>query len=157
MKSIFIVDANVGKLAKRLRMLGFDTLFINGIDDDELIRIALREGRIILTKDKGIMHRRIVSIGKVRALLIESDKIRDQTVQVIDALKLGPEFDKFSICMECNESLEYRTKEEVHDLVPPYIRKTQEYYMQCPRCNRVYWRGTHWANMSQELEELSIG
>lgn len=156
-KLTFIADANVGKLAKRLRMLGFDTLFVSGIDDDELIRIALKEGRIILTKDRGILHRRIVSIGKVRAILIESDKVREQIRQVIDTLGLGPDFDTFSLCMECNESLEHRGKEEVHELVPPYVRKTQEQYMQCPRCERIYWRGTHWEKMSKELEGLFTG
>lgn len=156
-KLTFIADANVGKLAKRLRMLGFDTLFVSGIDDDELIRIALKEGRIILTKDRGILHRRIVSIGKVRAILIESDKVREQIRQVIDTLGLGPDFDTFSLCMECNEPLEHRGKEEVHELVPPYVRKTQEQYMQCPRCERIYWRGTHWEKMSKELEGLFTG
>ncbi len=156
-KSIFIADANVGKLAKRLRMLGFDTLFVNGIDDDDLIRIALNEGRIILTKDRGILHRRIVSIGKVWALLIESDTISEQISQVVRTLDLGPDFDQFSLCMECNEPLVHREKEEVHELVPPYVRKTQEQYMQCPRCERIYWRGTHWEKMSKELEGLSTG
>lgn len=155
-KLTFIADANVGKLAKWLRMLGINTLYINGIDDDELIRIALNEGRVILTKDRGILHRRIVTIGNVRALLIESDKIREQISQVIQTLDLGPIFDKFSLCMECNEILEKRTKEEVKNLVPPYVRKTQEQYMQCPRCERIYWRGTHWERMSKELEGLSL-
>ena len=154
MKPKFIVDVNVGRLARRLRMLGYDTLFINGVNDDELIRMSLKENRILLTRDTGIMQRRVVTASKVKAVLIESDDVREQLWQVVQTLGLGPEFDSFSLCMECNEPLVSRSKEDVRNLVPPYVFKTQKKYMQCPNCNRVYWRGTHWVKMIQELEAL---
>ena len=151
----FIVDLNVGKLAKRLRMSGYDTLFIKVLDNNEIIRVALEEERILLTKDTGIMKRRVVFTGKVVAILIESDNVREQLRQVVQALQLAPVPHPFSLCMECNEALTSREKEEVCDLVPPYVFKTQEHYMQCPNCLRVYWRGTHWQGMQQELEALT--
>lgn len=150
----FIVDLNVGRLAKRLRMMGYDAVFINGLDDDELVRIALREGRILLTKDQGITRRRIVSSGKVRALLITDGDVHRQLRQVIRAFDLESGSRPFTRCMECNESLLSRTKPEVRDLVPPYVYATQDQYMQCPRCGRVYWRGTHWERMNHEIHGM---
>ena len=150
----FIVDLNVGRLARRLRMMGYDTLFINSLDD-ELIRIALSDERVLLTKDSGIMRRRIAATGRLRAVLIQSDDVRAQFRQVVQTLHLEASSNPFSRCMECNEPLIPRTKEEIRDLVPPYVFKTQEQYVQCPKCHRVYWRGTHWQRMAQELREMA--
>ena len=150
----FIVDLNVGRLARRLRMMGYDAVFINGLDDDELVRIALREGRILLTKDQGIMRRRIVACGKVRALLITDGDVRRQLRQVVRAFDLEAGSRPFTRCMECNEPLHARTKAEVRHLVPPYVYATQDQYMQCPRCGRVYWRGTHWERMNHEIRGM---
>jgi hypothetical protein len=150
----FIVDVNVGKLAKWLRIMGYDALFINGIDDDELIRIAIDEGRILLTKDTGILRRRVVYSGELKLVLIRDDDIKGQLRQVIQTLNLNCELKPFSRCIECNEPLLPRSREEVRDLVPPYVYKTQTQYMQCPSCHRIYWRGTHWQRMKSELEKL---
>ncbi|MFW0859313.1 MAG: Mut7-C RNAse domain-containing protein [Dehalococcoidia bacterium] len=154
MKPKFIVDLNVGKLAKRLRMLGYDALFINGLDDNELVRIALKEGRVLLTRDTGILRRGVAFTGKIKVVLIEADNVREQLRQVAEMLQLESGSDPFSLCLECNQPLIPRGREEVHDLVPPYVFRTQEQYMQCPGCNRIYWRGTHWQRMNEELEEL---
>ncbi|MCL0088547.1 Mut7-C RNAse domain-containing protein [Dehalococcoidia bacterium] len=154
MKPRFIVDLNVGKLAKRLRMLGYDALFINGLDDNELVRIALKEGRVLLTRDTGILRRGVAFTGKIKVVLIEADNVREQLRQVVETLHLEWGSDPFSLCLECNEPLIPRRKEEVRDLVPPYVLQTQEQYVQCPGCNRIYWRGTHWQRMREELAEL---
>jgi uncharacterized protein with PIN domain len=154
MKPKFIVDLNVGKLAKRLRMLGYDALFINGLNDDELVRIALKEGRVLLTKDTGILRRGVVFTGKIKVVLIEAENVREQLRQVVETLHLEPDSDPFSLCLECNIPLIPRGKEEVRDLVPPHVFRAQEQYVQCPVCNRIYWRGTHWQRMREELEEL---
>ncbi|MBT9160956.1 MAG: hypothetical protein DDT24_00560 [Chloroflexi bacterium] len=131
MKPRFIVDLNVGKLAKRLRMLGYDALFINGLDDNELVRIALKEGRVLLTRDTGILRRGVAFIGKIKVVLIEADNVREQLRQVVEALHLESGSDPFSLCLECNEPLIPRGREEVRDLVPPYVFRTQEQYVQC--------------------------
>ena len=154
MRAKFIVDLNVGKLAKRLRMMGYDTVFINGLDDPELVRIALREGRILLTRDTGILRRRIVSTGKVKALLIDEGDVRRQLRQVVGVFNLEVDSRPFTRCMECNEPLVSREKDEVRDLVPPYVFATQSQYMQCPKCQRIYWRGTHWERMNHELQGM---
>ena len=149
----FIVDANVGKLARWLRMLGYDTIFMNDIDDSVLVDIGLKEERVLLTKDTQIMLRRIVTSGKVKALLTAEDDPKEQMRHVITEMKLDRERE-FTLCLECNVPLVPRHKDEVRDLVPPYVYKTQTQYHQCPICGRIYWRGTHWKHMNQELEML---
>lgn len=156
MRPRFIVDTNVGKLARWLRMMGYDTLFINPIDDAGLIRIALREKRVLLTKDTQIMLRRVVTSGKLQVILIDGDDPREQLRQVARTMKLDQER-QFTRCLECNEPLVHRDKEDVRDLVPPYVFQTQSQYFQCPACHRIYWRGTHWQRMKRELERLMEG
>ena len=150
----FIVDNNVGKLAKWLRIMGYDTLFFSSRNDAHLITTALAEGRVILTRDTQIMKRRVVTSGKLRAILIQSDKPELQIHQVIDSLNLDCQFRPFTICLECNQYLVTRNKQEVENLVPPYVFRTQNQYMQCPTCHRIYWRGTHWQAMTQKLEDF---
>lgn len=150
----FIVDSNVGRLARWLRIAGFDTIFINDLDDNRLVRLALSESRVLLTKDTQILKRRVVATGRLKVILIESEEVKAQLRQVIKALNLGDKIKPFTLCLECNQPLVPREKEEVEGLVPPYVFKTQTQYMQCPSCHRVYWRGTHWQRMSRELEKI---
>jgi uncharacterized protein with PIN domain len=151
----FIVDNNVGKLAKWLRMIGYDTLFFNGSDDSQMVATALAEGRVILTKDTQIMKRRVVTSGRLKAILIQSDEPERQMRQVIDSLNLDWQFKPFTICLECNQPLVERSKQQVSDLVPPYVFKTQNQYMECPACHRIYWRGTHWQAMTEKLKKFA--
>jgi uncharacterized protein with PIN domain len=150
----FIVDSNVGRLARWLRIAGFDTIFINDLDDNRLVRLALSEGRVLLTKDTQILKRRVVATGRLKVILIESEEVKEQLRQVVKELNLVDEIKPFTLCLECNQPLVHREKEEVEGLVPPYVFKTQTQYMQCPSCHRVYWRGTHWQRMSRELEKI---
>jgi uncharacterized protein with PIN domain len=151
----FIVDSNVGRLARWLRIAGFDTVFINDLDDNRLVRLALSEGRVLLTKDTQILKRRVAATGRLKVILIESEKVKQQLRQVLKTLNLASQIRPFTLCLECNQPLVTKAKEEVKDLVPPYVFQTQTQYMQCPACHRVYWRGTHWQRMSRELERIA--
>lgn len=151
----FIVDNNVGKLAKWLRIIGYDALLFTEQDDGEMVKLALAQNRVILTKDTQIMRRRLVTSGRLKAILIEDDDSKAQLQQVVEAFNLDYQFRPFSICLECNQNLVERDKEGVRDLVPPYVFETQSLYMECPSCRRIYWRGTHWQAMSQELERFT--
>jgi uncharacterized protein with PIN domain len=151
----FVADCNVGKLARWLRMLGYDTLYFHNIEDGRLMDIALREGRVVLTKDTEMRKRALVTKGQVQLLLLEEDDPKKQLRRVIKTLSLGASAQKFTRCLECNESLAPRTRDEVQDLVPAHVHRTQTDYMQCPSCDRVYWRGTHWERMTEELERLT--
>lgn len=155
METRFIVDSNVGKLAKWLRIMGYDALFFNNIDDNELVDIALKEDRVVLTKDTQIIKRRVATNGQLKIVLTNYDDPKQQLLQVVKALQLDCCLRQFTRCLECNESLVPKTKEEVKDIVPPYVFLTQTQYMQCPSCLRVYWRGTHWQRMKKELEKIA--
>jgi uncharacterized protein with PIN domain len=148
----FIVDNNVGKLAKWLRIMGYDALLFTEEDDGKMVKVALAQNRVILTKDTQIMRRRLVTSGRLKAILIRDDEPRSQLRQIADTLGLDYQFRPFSICIECNQSLVERNKDEVRDLVPSHVFETQSLYMECPSCHRIYWRGTHWQAMSRELE-----
>lgn len=151
----FIVDHNVGKLARWLRMMGYDTWLFTGDNDSDMVNLARREGRVILTRDTQIMRRRLITSSTIRALLLESDVPEKQMCQVISIFRLNPELNPFSLCLECNQPLIKKTPEEVAGLVPPFVFRTQRQYMICPQCGRIYWRGTHWQAMTNKLKEFS--
>jgi uncharacterized protein with PIN domain len=136
-------------------MMGFDSLFFSGENDSDMVRRALAEGRVILTRDTEIMERRVVRNGRLKAILINSEVPETQMRQVLSVLDLKPHFRPFTLCLECNEPLTGKTREEVENRVPPYVFRTQTQYMECPACRRIYWRGTHWEAMIKKLEVLA--
>lgn len=150
----FIVDINVGKLAKWLRMMGYDTLLFDGDDDWRMIIIALEEGRVIITKDTQIAKRGVITSGRLKAILITSDKSEQQIQQVVASLNLDYQYRPFTLCLECNQPLVERSKQEVEDRVPPYVFQTQSQFVECPGCHRIYWKGTHWKAMTEKLQRL---
>lgn len=136
----FFADCNVGKLARWLRMLGYDVLYYPSIDDDVLVCRALREGRVILTRDTDIAFRK--DIGN--CVYITSDRTVEQVRQVIS--ELGLKVDTAHMkprCAVCNEPLEDVQKESVRDLVPPYTYSVQQRFCRCNVCGRIYWHGSH--------------
>ncbi len=145
----FVADAMLGRLARRLRALGYDTLYSSQYDDPTLARLALAEDRILLTRDVELTRRRGLSF-----LLIEDDRLENQLRQMWNALGLTGE-NAFSRCLDCNTPLVECSPAQVRDRVPPYVYTTQSRFRCCPNCGRVYWRGTHWARMRAEIEELA--
>ena len=150
----FIVDNNVGKLARWLRLIGYDTLLFKQKDDGQMIKIALSENRVILTKDAQFMKRRLVTNGKLKTIHIKQDDPKLQVQEVVKTLNLNYQFKPFSLCLECNRALVARNKEEVKNLVPARVFETQTQYTQCPACQRIYWPGTHWQAMVKKLQDL---
>jgi uncharacterized protein with PIN domain len=157
METRFIADNNVGKLARWLRLMGYDTVLFKQKDDGEIIKTALSENRVVLTKDGEFMRRRLVAEGKLRAVHIKQDGPVQQVQEVVAALNLDRHFKPFSRCLECNATLIARSKEEVKGLVPDHVFQTQTEYTQCPACHRIYWSGTHWQSMVRRLRELQVG
>jgi len=149
----FVVDVNVGRLAKWLRVMGYDTVFPREGDDNDLVRIALREGRVLVTRDAGLAKRRSVKQGQLQVVKIDGDDLRSQLRQLVRdlGLNLGG---RFSRCVRCNEALRPADKQQVGERVPPYVFQHHCQFMECPRCHRIYWRGTHWSNMASELERV---
>ena len=153
----FIADNNIGKLARWLRLIGYDTVLFRRKDDAQMIKTALGENRVILTKDAQFMKRRMITNGTLKAVHIEQDAPEVQVRQVVETLSLDYDFKPFSRCLECNRALVARGKEDVEGLIPARVFAAQTQYRQCPACQRIYWPGTHWKAMGKKLEGLKAG
>ncbi len=146
-----LVTKELGRLGKWLRILGLDTRYAEGENRSSIIFEAIKETRIIVTRD-----RRLGEHHGVKTVLIKSDFLKEQLKQVFEELKLEikPE-GMFKRCTLCNELLVDVDKDSLRDLVPEYVFKTQEDFVQCPRCQRIYWQGTHWGNVKETIAKLS--
>jgi uncharacterized protein with PIN domain len=133
--------------------MGYDTLLPNEGGDNELVRIALREGRVLVTRDAGIAQRRAARAGQMRVVQIVADDLRSQLRQLVRDLKLNLD-SGFSRCVRCNQLLRLVTKQNVAQRLPEYVCQTHSQFMECPQCLRLYWRGTHWSNMMSELDRV---
>jgi len=144
----FVADTHLGKLARHLRMAGFDTLYGSDWDDDRIVALSNAARRTILTRDKGMLRRREVDRGYfVRA--VESEA---QLAEVVRALQLEQLVTPFVRCRECNTLLEDAPREAVLDRLPEKVRAFYDRFKRCPGCGRVYWEGTHFARMKGVLE-----
>ena len=149
----FVVDVNVGRLARWLRVMGYDTLFFREGDDNDLVRIALKESRVVVTRDSAFALRWVVKQGMMKVVQIRDDHLDGQLKQLIQDLKLDSD-GEFSRCVECNQPLIPAARERLEDRVPPYVFQHQRKFMECPECTRLYWRGTHWARMTERLKRV---
>jgi uncharacterized protein len=140
----FIVDVMLGRLAKRMRLLGIDVLYDRTLDDNEIIRLSLGQDRVILTRDRSLVDRPLAA----NHLLIKSDLVQQQVKQVLSAFSLASLLNPLSRCSECNEPLDRITREEARDLVPQYVYENKDLFVRCPRCGRIYWQGTHVKRMA---------
>ncbi len=139
----------LGKLAKWLRMLGYDTVYIADADDDELVRIAVHEGRILLTRDLRLRERRMV---RKRSVFVDWGTTSEQVRQVFRELGLSLESAAlFTRCTLCNSEIKPMEKRNVDGRVPPYVFETQSQYGYCSACDKIYWRGTHVQHVLEAL------
>ena len=145
----FIADNMVGRLAKWLRILGYDTEYSPRWDDNELARRSRAEGRVLLTRDGELAQRQ-----GLRSLLIESDAVEEQLAQVVTHCALSLDR-SFSRCPVCNTTLDEAARHEAFGRVPPYVFATQKRFRLCPTCNQFFWQGTHWQRMRERIEELA--
>jgi uncharacterized protein with PIN domain/sulfur carrier protein ThiS len=146
----FIADAQLGGLARRLRMLGFDTLFDNPAADADIRRRALDEARTILTRDRQLLICRDVTHGCFVHALQPLEQLRE----VVDRLQLAGAARPFTRCLCCNSVLEAVDKTEVLDRLPPAVATGQTQFKRCPGCERVYWPGDHYKRMSAMLADV---
>lgn len=147
----FLADAMLGRLAKWLRILGHDTAYFRQLDDQELVRIARAENRVLLTRDRELTRRK-----GLRSYLVEGDRFEDQLGQLLRDLKLDSE-GPFPRCARCNTRLEAIKREEVKGRVPSYVYDQHDHFTLCPHCDRVYWRGTHWQRMRERIDAIREG
>jgi uncharacterized protein with PIN domain len=142
----FIADIMVGKLARYMRMAGYDVMYINNASDDQIIKIARETDRIILTRDSLMLARREFKKGIIKYLYIKEDKLENQLDQIKSELKISLK-PNLVRCIECNEKLIKVKKEDIKNKVPPYVYKTQQNFLYCKNCDKYYWRGTHYQNI----------
>ncbi len=145
----FVVDHMLGKLAKYLRFMGYDVYYPpRDMDDDEIIRVARKEGRIVITRDKELAIR-------TNGIYIDSVDYREQLKIVVKKFNLHIDKDKFlSRCSICNEPLVKISKEEAREKVPEYVYQTHTEFYKCPKCHRIYWYGTHTERIERDLKEI---
>lgn len=147
----FIADAMLGRLARWLRLMGFDTLYFADISDSELLKLALKEQRIILTRDTAFPKR---DIGEF--ILIESEDLHEQLEQVVR--KVRPAFPGEMRCANCNGTLsEVRRKEEVADSVPEFVYLNHNRFLRCDGCGNVYWEGSQYRKLRERMDEILRG
>lgn len=140
----FIADVMLGRLARRLRLLGFDVLYDRTLNDNEIIRLSLEQDRVILTRDKALTERPLAA----NHLFISSNLVQEQAEQVRMSFPPGTHINPLTRCSLCNEPLDCITREDARNVVPHHVSEKNMRFQQCPRCNRIYWHGTHVANMA---------
>jgi uncharacterized protein with PIN domain len=146
----FIADVHLGRLAKYLRLLGFDTAFDRDLEDSKIISISLSQNRIILTRDKGILKNSRITHG----YWIRSSDPRKQIIEVSGRFDLKRLFKPFTRCLECNTLIVDVPKEEITEKLLPKTRKYYNHFQICPDCGRIYWEGSHYDRMKQFVESL---
>ena len=151
--SRFVVDTMLGRLARWLRALGYDTLYLGQAEDRRLLQLARAEERILITRD-----RRLARLAEPHGCLIRSELVDEQLREAAAQLALAPRSDDWlSRCLECNARLEARAREVVRELVPEHIFATHTEFMSCPACARIYWAGSHADRMLERLGRLFGG
>lgn len=143
----FVLDAHLGKLARHLRLAGFDSLWENDYADDEIVALSVAQKRIILTRDKGILMRRVVQRGH---FVRETDSER-QLAEVVRAFQLEGALRPFTRCRVCNAPLREVPKAAVAARVPGQVLATLERFTECPQCGRVFWEGSHFERLRRML------
>lgn len=146
----FILDNHLGRLAVYLRMLGFDSLYRNDYHDEELALVANQEERILLTRDVRLLMRNLVGNG----YWVRSKIPREQLVEVVERFGLTPHVQPFRRCMRCNGILQAVSKERVLERLEPLTKMYYHEFRICPRCDRVYWKGSHYERMQKFLDQV---
>ncbi len=146
----FVADVHLGRLAAYLRMIGFDTLFPDDYRDEELARLSRDEHRILLTRDRGLLKRSMVTHG----YYVRSTNPRQQLVEVVRHFDLFRRIDPFKRCIRCNGLLVAATKEEVAGRLPADTRQVYDDFHRCADCGQVYWKGPHFERMEQIIAHV---
>jgi uncharacterized protein with PIN domain len=146
----FVIDGHLGKLASYLRLLGFDTIYRNDFEDDELAEISFKSDRILLTRDRGLLKRNKIRHG----YCVRSKSPQKQVVEILRRFDLTRFVQPFSRCGRCNGLLIPVEKEDVIDRLEPKTKLYYDDFMTCANCSRIYWKGSHFTRLDSKLQEL---
>jgi hypothetical protein len=147
----FVLDVHLGRLAKYLRAMGFDTLYRNDYQDEEIVEISNTQERIILTRDKGILMRNAVE----RAYWVRNTGVKDQAFEIIRKFDLFSLIKPFDRCMECNGLIDPVSKESILCLIQPRTRQYYNEFFRCHDCRKIYWKGSHYGRMNEFIQNLN--
>jgi len=146
----FVADAHLGGLARMLRMLGFDTLYSNAYQDDDIRSISVSDSRVVLTRDRELLKCRDITHG----CYVHALRPMDQWKEVVERLQLQRDARPFTLCLHCNEKLQMLDKESVLEKLPEKVIRHYDRFCTCPSCKRIYWEGSHWKRMHSWLDQL---
>jgi uncharacterized protein with PIN domain len=146
----FVLDIHLGRLAAYLRLLGFDTLYRNDYQDEQLAHIATRQERILLTRDRGLLKRNEVHYG----YCLRSTQPREQALEILQRYRLGDWIRPFERCMRCNGLLVPVQKQDIQTELPASVRQEQHEFRRCSECGQIYWRGSHYGRLLSFIEAL---
>ncbi|MEW6752329.1 MAG: Mut7-C RNAse domain-containing protein [Candidatus Latescibacterota bacterium] len=139
----FVLDVHLGKLARHLRLLGFDVLYRNDLEDAEIVALSVAERRLILTRDRGLLKHSAVTHGYWLRQTRPSEQLRE----VVERFDLAGSARPFSRCVRCNGELQPVAAESLLEVLPPRVRREQAGFARCGACGRVFWRGTHYQRL----------
>ena len=142
----FILDSTLGRLARYLRMLGYDAIYLEDAPSKRVIRETLGTGRFLLTRTRELSQRNDIDV-----YYVSSDKVLDQLSEINRVLGLHFTPDVMGRCISCNTPLETVEKEEVSESLPRHVYRTQNSFSRCPDCGKVFWPGTHYARIMDRL------
>lgn len=145
----FVLDVHLGKLARALRMLGFDTCYQNSFSDREIAHIAETENRIVLTRDVGLLKQKVIRCG----YWLRSQHLHEQLAEVVRYFDLVQKLKPFTRCLVCNGSIKEVPKESIIDRLPPKTRLYFNRFYQCSCCKKVYWKGSHYNRMLKFVQQ----
>jgi uncharacterized protein with PIN domain len=149
-QSRFVLDTHLGQLASYLRLLGFDSLYENSFEDERLAQISSRDSRILLTRDRGLLMRNLVTHG----YCVRSSDPEEQLLEVIRRFDLRQQIDPFHRCLRCNGLLKPVEKEAIEDRLLPDTRRYYDNFHICQDCEQVYWKGSHYRRMRRFLTRI---
>lgn len=147
-RSAFVLDVHLGKLARMMRLLGFDCLYRNDYDDPEIVDISVRQNRIILTRDRHLLQASAVT----RGYWVRSGAVDDQVGEVLRRFDLFSQIRSFRRCLLCNGPLERVRKEDILQHLEPKTILYYNTFLQCRHCSRIYWKGTHFEKLEKKVE-----
>ena len=149
---VFVVDANLGRLARYLRLLGFDCLYRNDCDDDAIAKIASEQQRTVLTRDRTLLQRRIITHG----YFVRADMPKIQTKEVLKRFDLYRLIKPLTRCTRCNGKLVETDKQKIEHRLEPLTKKHYDRFLICSECSQIYWQGSHCARLKRLIEEFSV-
>ncbi len=147
----FVLDNHLGQLATYLRMLGFDSLYRNDYQDEELAMVAVAEQRVLLTRDRRLLMRKVIRHG----YCIHQTDPRRQAGEVLRRFRLVEQVKPFQRCLRCNSPLEVVSKADVFERLEPLTKIYYDEFRICPACNQVYWKGSHYEHMLEMIKDLA--